>query len=44
MSLITALIEKGSELSEVTVSVSAPIFDVGNLVDAGFYVEIENFI
>ena len=44
MTLVAALIARGSELSDVTVSISTPGFDVGSLLDAGFHVEVENFI
>ncbi|MDP6452838.1 MAG: acetyl-CoA hydrolase/transferase C-terminal domain-containing protein [SAR202 cluster bacterium] len=44
MALVAALIARGPELSDVTISISTPGFDVGALLDAGFHVEVENFI
>ena len=44
MTLVAALIARSPELSDVTISISAPGFDVGALLDAGFHVEVENFI
>ena len=44
MALVAALIARGPDLSDVTISISAPGFDIGSLLDAGFQVEVENFI
>lgn len=44
LALVDALIARGPELSGVTVCVSVPSFDVGRMLEAGFQVEIENFI
>jgi 4-hydroxybutyrate CoA-transferase len=44
MTLVGALIARGSELSDITISIAVPGFDVGTLLDAGFHVEVENFI
>ena len=44
MSLIRALAERASEVKDATLSVAVPQFDVGPFLDAGWNVEIENFI
>ena len=44
MSLIRALAERASEVKDATLSVAVPQFDVGPFLDAGWKVEIENFI
>ncbi len=44
MSLIAALAERAHEISDATLSVAVPQFDVGPFLDAGWNVEIENFI
>ena len=44
MSLIRALAERAHEVSGATLSVAVPQFDVGPFLDAGWNVEIENFI
>ena len=44
MSLIRALAERASEVKDATLSVAVPQFDIGPFLDAGWNVEIENFI
>ena len=44
MSLIRALADRAHEVSGATLSVAVPQFDVGPFLDAGWNVEIENFI
>ena len=44
MSLIRALAERAREVSGATLSIAVPQFDVGPFLDAGWNVEIENFI
>ena len=44
MTLIAALAERAHEVSDATLSVAVPQFDVGPFLDAGWKVEIENFI
>ena len=44
MSLTRALAERASEVRDATLSVAVPQFDVGPFLDAGWNVEIENFI
>ena len=44
MSLIRALAQRAREVSDATLSVAVPQFDVGPFLDAGWKVEIENFI
>ena len=44
MSLIRALAERASEVKDAILSVAVPQFDVGPFIDAGWKVEIENFI
>lgn len=44
MSLIRALTERAHEIRDATLSVAVPQFDVGPFLDAGWNVEIENFI
>ncbi len=44
MTLIRALAERAHEVRGATLSVAVPQFDVGPFLDAGWKVEIENFI
>ena len=44
MTLIAALAQRAHEVSDATLSVAVPQFDVGPFLDAGWKVEIENFI
>lgn len=44
ISLIRALAERAREVSGATLSVAVPQFDIGPFLDAGWNVEIENFI
>ena len=44
MTLIAALAERAHEIRDATLSVAVPQFDVGPFLDAGWKVEIENFI
>ena len=44
MALIRALAERAREVRDATLSVAVPQFDVGPFLDAGWKVEIENFI
>ncbi len=44
MTLVAALAERAREIRDATLSVSVPQFDVGPFLNAGWKVEIENFI
>ena len=44
MTLIRALAERAHEISDATLTVSVPQFDLGPFIEAGWNVEIENFI
>ena len=44
MTLIRALAERAHEISDATLTVSVPQFDLGPFIEAGWSVEIENFI
>ena len=44
LTLLRALAERASEIEGATLTVAVPQFDVGPFVDAGWDVEIENFI
>ncbi len=44
MSLVRALAERASDIRNATLSVAVPQFDVGPFLEAGWKVEIENFI
>ena len=44
MTLVRALAERAHEVSDATLTVSVPQFDLGPFIEAGWSVEIENFI
>ncbi len=44
LTLIRALADRASEIEEATLTVAVPQFDVGPFLEAGWDVEIENFI